>query len=390
MKNEKILNILIGADLVPTVSNSDLFSSANINELLGKELVKILNKSDVRIFNLETPLIDKETPIKKCGPVLGINRSVISGIKSINPTFLTLANNHIMDHGLEGLNTTINTLKENDIDFGGVGCNLQEAKKILIKEIDGFKLGIYVCVEHEFSVATEFSAGANPFDPLESYDDIKSASKLCDYLIVLYHGGKEYYPYPSPILQKVCRKFVNCGANLVVCQHSHCIGTEETYKNKKIIYGQGNFLFDMINKIEHDNSLLISVNIDKSSKLEDIEYIVLSKKQNVIRLADSNISKKVLDEFKTRSKKIEDEKFIKENYSNFAYSNLYGTLHRFDLLSNVLVFKIINKLTKKRFEKFYFNKVYLKRRALALQNAIECEAWEEMILTALKLYNDKS
>lgn len=69
-------------------------------------------------------------------------------------------------------------------------------------------------------------------------------SNACDYTIVLYHGGKEHYRFPSPNLQKYCRKFIEKGANIVICQHSHCIGCEENYKNGKIIYGQGNFLFD--------------------------------------------------------------------------------------------------------------------------------------------------
>ena len=40
--------------------------------------------------------------------------------------------------------------------------------------------------------------------------------KQCDYVIVLYHGGKEHYRYPSPYLQKVCRKIVDKGADIVV------------------------------------------------------------------------------------------------------------------------------------------------------------------------------
>lgn len=42
------------------------------------------------------------------------------------------------------------------------------------------------------------SAGANPFDVLESFDDVQALKEHCDYVIVLYHGGKEFYRYPSP------------------------------------------------------------------------------------------------------------------------------------------------------------------------------------------------
>ena len=81
---------------------------------------------------------------------------------------------------------------------------------------EGKKIGIYACVEHEFTVATEKESGANPIDLLETPDHIVELKKQCDYVIVLYHGGKEQYRYPSPNLQKTCRKLVEKGADLVV------------------------------------------------------------------------------------------------------------------------------------------------------------------------------
>ena len=68
--------------------------------------------------------------------------------------------------------------------------------------------------------------------------------RLCNSII---NGGKEHYRYPSPDLQKICRKFIDKGADLVVCQHSHCIGCEEKYNHGTIVYGQWNFLFDRSN-----------------------------------------------------------------------------------------------------------------------------------------------
>src|SRR5699024_1436352 len=103
--------------------------------------------------------------------------------------------------------------------------------------------------------------GANPFDPLESFDHIQELKSKCDYVIVLYHGGKERYRYPSPYLQKVCRKFAQKGADLIVCQHSHCIGAYEEFEGSTIIYGQGNFIFNTLNNEFWNTSLLIKVEI---------------------------------------------------------------------------------------------------------------------------------
>ena len=139
--------------------------------------------------------------------------------------------------------------------------------------------------EHEFTIASENSAGANSFDPLDSLDQISNLKKEVDYLIILYHGGKEYYRFPTPYLQRVCRKIVDKGANLVVCQHSHCIGAFEDYKNSKIIYGQGNFIFDREDRINKDcsqTSLLIEICLDKN--IISINYYPLRKNLRKLNL----------------------------------------------------------------------------------------------------------
>ena len=54
--------------------------------------------------------------------------------------------------------------------------------------------------------------------------------------------------YEHTLIDEACRRIVEKGADLVVCQHSHCIGSEEIYKGKKILYGQGNFIFNKRSK----------------------------------------------------------------------------------------------------------------------------------------------
>jgi poly-gamma-glutamate synthesis protein (capsule biosynthesis protein) len=97
------MSILIGADIVPTESNKAYFDSGNMQDVMGGDLLDLLNQVDYRIFNLECPLVDAESPIQKCGPNLRADVSTVKGLKSIGVDLLTLANNHIMDHGNAGL-----------------------------------------------------------------------------------------------------------------------------------------------------------------------------------------------------------------------------------------------------------------------------------------------
>lgn len=213
--------ILIGADIVPTKSNYVEFIEGNVETLVGKTMCDLLHEMDFTIFNLEVPLTDVISPLQKCGPNLQALSKTINGIKKLNPYFFTLANNHILDQSVQGLKATMEILNRENIKYAGAGNDLKEASKPFVFEKNGIKIGIYCCAEREFSIATENKAGANPFDPLFSLDHIRLLKKDVNYVIVLYHGGKEHYRFPSPNLQKTCRRIVDSGADLVVCQHSH-------------------------------------------------------------------------------------------------------------------------------------------------------------------------
>lgn len=372
------MKILIGADLVPTKSNFELFNNADVNTLIGEELKKLLNSADYTIFNLEVPLADEETPIEKNGPALLAPGSTVKGLKAVNPHCFAIANNHILDQGEKGLFSTMDALKENGISFFGAGKTPKDAKKPHIFTVGGKKIGVYACVEHEFSVVTEKTAGANPFDPLETPDEIAELKKSCDYVIVLYHGGKEHYRYPSPNLQKVCRKLALKGADLVVCQHSHCIGAKEEYEGSTIVYGQGNFLFDMLSTECWQTGLLIELDGDFK-----INYIPVVKEENRVRIASGEKKKEILDGFYKRSDECLSQEFIEKKYAEFA-----ETMKDYYALSllckkRTFLFRALNKLTNGRFSKAIIKKHFTKSNRLKIINFIECEAHNELLLKGL-------
>ena len=130
------------------------------------------------------------------------------------------------------------------MDVVGVGKNLQEAEQTLYIEKNGKKLAIINCCEHEFSIATEKSCGANPLNPIRQYYCIQKAKKNADYVLVIIHGGHEHYQLPSPRMQETYRFFVDAGADAIVNHHQHCYSGYEIYNGKPIFYGLGNFCFD--------------------------------------------------------------------------------------------------------------------------------------------------
>lgn len=376
------MKILIGADIVPVKSNMEFFERGEVEKLVDPTLAKVLQNADYRIFNLEVPLTDRETPISKCGPALIAPTKSAKGIKALGADFLTLANNHILDQGEQGLQSTIAVLNKLGIAHAGVGANLAEAQKPFILDDDGNKIGIYCCAEHEFSIAGEHNAGANPFDPLESLDHIASLKSECDSVIVLYHGGKEKYRYPSPYLQKVCRKIVEKGADLVVCQHTHCIGCEEKYLSGTIVYGQGNFLFDDCDNEYWNTSLLISLHTDN---MQDVDYLPLVKRGSMVALAVQE-KKEILNGFLSRSDEIQKEGLIEEKYSEIAYSQYVRYLSMLQgKRYSSYCFRAMNKLTGHRLLTRLLHRIYNNENAHnQMINVMECEVHRECFLHYLK------
>ena len=366
--------------MVPTKSNEHIFAEGVASKLVGEELSAIFKQADYRIFNLEVPLTDVETPIAKCGPALIASTKSIAGYKALGVDCVTIANNHIMDQGAQGLDSTIKTLKANGIEYVGCGGNYEEASKAKIICLHNKKIGIYACAEHEFSIASNDAPGANSFEPMVSPDHISRLKETCDFVIVLYHGGKEHYRYPSPNLQKTCRRMIDKGADLVLCQHSHCVGCEEKYGEGAIVYGQGNFLFDYQDNEFWQTGLLVEINDDFQ-----IDYIPVCKDGNVVRLANNEESKLIISEFKQRSNEILCDGLINDKYTCYAKSMVDNyLLSLLGVNRRSLLFRIANRITGGRATKWVIRYKYKPKDLLSIQNIIECEAHRELILRGIE------
>ena len=367
------MKIHIAGDLVPTSPNIENFKNDNFIDELGESFKSLWLGSDFRLFNLECPLGEELKPIDKSGPNLLAPSSTINGIKSLKPDLICLSNNHILDYGIEGLENTLEILSKEDISNIGIINNSDEVAKTYYIEKDNIKVGIYNVCENEFSVATKNSKGANPMRDLKAYKEIHSAKQQCDYLIVIYHGGKEFYRYPSPELKKVCENFVDFGADIVITQHSHCIGALEEYNNSKILYGQGNFIFDSKDDEYWNTSLIVELTIDTNGI--GMNYIPIERYNNLIRISENE---NILKDFEKRSNEIKDEEFLEKNYTNFAMNKLNEYLH----ISNGV--RLYNRILNRLFKRKYFIKKYGLKDCLALLNIIECEAHRELFIKGLK------
>jgi poly-gamma-glutamate synthesis protein (capsule biosynthesis protein) len=364
----------VAGDLAPTRSNAAHFASGAVEGALDGKLLKLLMEADARAINLETPLYDGASPIAKAGPALSAPAACAKGLAALKPV-LALSNNHILDHGPAGLKSTLAALRGAGVPFFGAGETLEEAAKPFILEKNGLKIGLVAVCEREFSVAGESSPGANPFDPLETPDQVARLKKECDFVVALYHGGIECYRYPSPGLRKILRKLAEKGADLVVCQHTHCVACYEEYMGSTIVYGQGNLLFDRKNdEYWHSALVVLATFTDRLS----VQYLPVVHEGGRALLAEGAEAAEILEGFHARSREILSPGFAQEEFTRRAERMLPRAM--FALSGNDRLLTKIDRRLGGRLTR----RAFTKRRMIDSVNLIECEALREQLLAGLK------
>lgn len=299
------MRLIITGDIVPTEVTRPAFDAGDAKQLMGDSL-SLLPAGDFVIGNLECALTDWDTPIRKCGPSLKGKPAYAALIHACGFTHLGLSNNHVLDFGIPGLRDTIASVQDAGMIPFGYGENEQDARKAVFMTKDGLTAGFIAVCEHEYSYALADQMGAAPFDPFETMETIADAKKQCDFLAVMFHGGKEQCTVPSPRLRRACRAMARAGADLVLTQHSHCIGSRESYRGTEIVYGQGNFNFVTHGDHPHwQSGLVADVTVEKTGFSVSYHPVVIT--ETGIRLAAGAAKHALLERFHQVSEEIKDE-----------------------------------------------------------------------------------
>lgn len=375
--------ILIFGDICPTFDTKAAFDRGDRQAVFG-EVLPAIEEADLVIGNLECAVTDTPKPINKTGPILHTNTQSLKTLKDFDA--LSLANNHIRDCGDEGVMTTIETCRKMGIKTFGAGKDINSSRVPMVIEKDSLKIGLMSFAEKEFNFATDKRPGASFLDPYYDFDRIRQFRTSVDYLIILYHGGIEYFQYPTPELKRKCRKMVECGANLVCCQHSHCIGTIEEYQNSSIVYGQGNSVFGYRQNDESWNRGLI-IEVDIQPQIEPhvpkahVSYRAIMASDSGLKWMEPLAAKELDMELKERANA--SDEFIEEVWNKFCRD--LGKIHLPLLLGWSRLFIAINRRTNNALIKMLYGRV----ASNATLNLIRCDAHREVIEHLLSSQNFK-
>ncbi len=351
------------------------FDAGDPTPILG-DVMEALKNSDFAVANLELPLTESNVPSTKTGPCLRGKPADLLVLKKAGLSAVSLANNHILDFGAQGLLDTLAAANAGDFPTFGAGKTADEAAKPFITSIKGWRIGFLSFAEEEFNIAYHNTPGANLFDPYRSLEQIRAAKEQCDYLIVLYHGGIEHYEYPSPLLQKKCRAMVREGADLLLCQHSHCIGTGESYQGAEIIYGQGNAIFGQRRLERWNMGMLVTAYLEEEST--SVSCRVFEAGERGISFVSEEKNAARLQKMAEQSKCLSDEAELKKKWD--AFCKLQAPEYLPMLFCWGRVRGKLNRIFKGKPAEYLIRR----RNKMIAMNLVRCDAHREVVQTILE------
>ncbi|WP_313028814.1 CapA family protein [Soonwooa sp.] len=379
------MKIFISGDFCP-INRIQSFIEEDRMEDVYNDMLPILQDVDYAVTNLECPLTTSDKAIIKSGAAIKSTPDSIKLLKKGGFNLVTLANNHILDYGGNGVMDSIKLCHQNNIATVGAGKNLDEAKKAFFIKHGDLKIGFYNVAENEFGNTYGESPGANPLDPIQNSYDIKDAKEKCDYLLVIVHGGREHYQLPSPKTKQRYRFFIDCGADAVVAHHPHCYSGFEYYQEKPIFYSLGNFIFDYKKKYQKGMwTEAYAVIFDLSAEKLDFEIIAYKQGREedpTIRLLNDEESEAFHGKLNDLNVIINNEELLLKEWRNYVEKE------KVNYKSNLLIQnKYIRELIKRNFIPKAF--LHSKEHQVLLLNLLRCEAHREIMTDVLSTELEK-
>jgi poly-gamma-glutamate synthesis protein (capsule biosynthesis protein) len=254
-------------------SPGGVIDTLGVEGIFDPTLPYLGNAADITVANLESPLT-AHGPRHPTKPIVFRGRPTnVAGLVHAGIDIVSLANNHIIDYGLEGLCATESVLSANHILYSGAGANSYEAYLPLFRLKSGVNIGFLAFSDRTGqydNYQPYLNAGFNKpgFANLDTFciaQQIQNIENDADLIVAEMHSGIEYSPLPrpddfelngdefyspSPLIPctgdiNIRHQAIDDGADLVICHHPHMIQGFEVYNGKLIAHSLGDFTFDL-------------------------------------------------------------------------------------------------------------------------------------------------
>lgn len=288
-QNEEVYEInikMVGDDLIHSaVYNQCKQNDGTYNfDKIFENIKDDIQTADIAIINQETILVHDRNKISSY-PTFGTPEEIGHSIVSAGFDVVAHATNHTMDKGIDGIKETLNfwnTYYPN-INILGIHNNAEE-KDVSYLTKNNIKVG-FVNYTYGLNGLESRRKGNEYIVDLLSDNDIEKtmteAKENSDLLIAILHIGTEYVYEPTKYQKEQVEKFIDLGADIVLCAHPHVLEPYEMVITKNgntglVYYSLGNFISSQ-DEIPRVLGGMADINIRKtenknSKKIEIMNY----------------------------------------------------------------------------------------------------------------------
>ncbi|KUK92403.1 MAG: Bacterial capsule synthesis protein [Thermotogales bacterium 46_20] len=204
-----------------------LLSDINFQKVpkVDQELREFL-RGKIVIANLEGYITDNPTSTD-----LGMPNDSVKKLRDLlNIRYVSLANNHTLDGGLDRFRKMEEVLQSE-----GIICFGTREKPYVIFEVSGKKIGV-LAFAWRFTGAKARELNLCWISLKKIIEQVNELKLKTDYLIVYPHWGIDLEILPTPWQVKAADKIIDAGAHLIVGHHAH----EIQPRNGSAFYSIGN------------------------------------------------------------------------------------------------------------------------------------------------------
>jgi len=214
------------------------------------------NETDLRIINLETSITLSEEAWPNKPVHYRMNPANVDCITAAHIDCCSLANNHTLDWGYQGLMETLATLDRVGVARAGAGLNWTEAAAPAVLEVPGKgRVLVFAFGSPDSGIPLSWGATENRPGLNLVYDfsedtvrrvagQIRRVKQNGDTAVASIHwGGNWGFPIPEQHV-RFAHRLVEEGIDVVHGHSSHHVKSIEVYRNRPIMYGCGDFLND--------------------------------------------------------------------------------------------------------------------------------------------------
>ena len=210
-----------------------------------RNVVSYFEADDATFVNLEGTLTDVGNPADKTYTFRG-SPAYSHILTDSSVEVVTLANNHSLDYGQAGYDSTRTVLEEAGIPYG------ERDSGVLIELDCGLKVGLYGMVYYKLDA-----------------EDMKAEiaalrEQGAELVIVAPHWGVEGSYRPNQLQTDVGHAAIDAGADIVWGSHPHVLQPIEAYESGIIYYSMGNFCFGGNSKPEDFDTALLRQEVIRS------------------------------------------------------------------------------------------------------------------------------